>query len=369
MERVVSKIAASFIPNIKTLIPSVENPQTGNPVDVFKNPTTKELKEVSREEGTGTRAFLDGNDIYVWEGALHRAIQDQLKLSDKRIPLDVATDGNKIYSVRVTDHSKRTKWYHDPEVEEVIKKHPFIKLKADNDFNVEYYDEAIVGPWDENKTALAEKSDYLVREDGPNEYTITKWTGGDMPESTYKLVKRNNKWQCDCMGFSMRKTCKHIDILHKWIKEGKPESKMIEAQFTATFKDIDEMLQDFAAMARDLGFSEADKVLENVNQCLEEQVKKNHVKVVLTPKYKYKVIKEIPIEEAEGAYAQHDEETRKRYNKILMERGRTVFKDKLRSWLAKFIKTLVKLKTKHPWLEIEPIVQPFTKLKWNDTPL
>jgi len=50
----------------------------------------------------------------------------------------------------VTDSSKRTKWYHNPEVAEVIRNYPYLNKMWD-DIEVDYYDSDIVGDWEEMK--------------------------------------------------------------------------------------------------------------------------------------------------------------------------------------------------------------------------
>jgi hypothetical protein len=73
-------------------------------------------------------------------------------------------------------------------------------------------------------------SDYLVRQDGPDLYTISKWTGGVSPESEYKISKWGGSLHCDCPASQRRHECKHPDIVKAWIKMGKPEGRIIEAQ-------------------------------------------------------------------------------------------------------------------------------------------
>jgi hypothetical protein len=128
-----------------------------------------------------------------------------------------------------------------------------------------------------------------------------------------------------------------------------------------SFEDMEQLLQDFTSLSQEFGHDDFHKVLEDVNSSLKEQIKKNDIKVIITPKYKYKIIKEIPAEEKKAADNYYD--------RILLDRKKNVFKTKFKQWLLKYINTLKDLKTKYTWLEIKPLVLPFTKLKYAATDL
>ncbi len=72
-------------------------------------------------------------------------------------------------------------------------------------------------------------SDYLVREDTPNSYTVSKWELNKEPESVY-IIKFNQQrgWKCNCPAGS-RGSCKHPEVVKKWIRNGKKEMKYIQA--------------------------------------------------------------------------------------------------------------------------------------------
>ena len=76
---------------------------------------------------------------------------------------------------------------------------------------------------------MADKADYLVREDGPYDFTITKWEGSERPTGEYHVTKHGNKFTCDCPGALNHRHCKHKEILEKWIKDGKKVGHTIEA--------------------------------------------------------------------------------------------------------------------------------------------
>lgn len=113
-------------------------------VEVFKNPTSKELKSCIEHDEFG--AFLHNNDIYVFNrmSAYHETVRSRnRKLLDQSLSLLVWVETNG-YSVLVTDNSTSTKWNHNPNTENYIRNHPFFKNKVKD---VMYYDQNIVGDW------------------------------------------------------------------------------------------------------------------------------------------------------------------------------------------------------------------------------
>lgn len=77
-------------------------------------------------------------------------------------------------------------------------------------------------------SATAEIKEYLVREDSPDHYTVSKWTGGKEPAEVYRVsFNKHQGWDCSCPA---RGPCKHPEIVKKWMKQGKPEMKPIEAK-------------------------------------------------------------------------------------------------------------------------------------------
>ena len=78
---------------------------------------------------------------------------------------------------------------------------------------------------------MAEKFDYMIREDSPSHYTLTKWGGGERPVCEYKVTIRGkdaHDASCDCPAYGK---CKHPGIVQKWIQLGKPEGHIIEAEY------------------------------------------------------------------------------------------------------------------------------------------
>jgi len=115
-------------------------------VEVFKNPTTKELLRCKPHHEIG--AVLSDKDAYVWNRQLayHGHVMTHLKLTDG-LPLMLIPDNTNVnrMDVMVTDASRRGKWHHNPETAEFVKNHPFFRNKRLD--NVSYWDEDVVGDW------------------------------------------------------------------------------------------------------------------------------------------------------------------------------------------------------------------------------
>lgn len=63
-----------------------------------------------------------------------------------------------------------------------------------------------------------EGSDYIIRDIGPDQYEVTKWSRGDTPTEIYRVEKRKT-WTCNCP--ARKKPCKHIKLVQDWIKSGR----------------------------------------------------------------------------------------------------------------------------------------------------
>jgi len=132
----------------------------GNSVEIFKNPSRQEMKEIAQHNEA--RGFLVGNDLYVWSatGAIHHHVAEEMKFPRDAIALNIGvhTDG-KSYWVNVSDWNVGGPWDHNPKVKEQILNHPMLKLVRDRgpEFEIGYFDEAIVGDWSEaDKKAVGE---------------------------------------------------------------------------------------------------------------------------------------------------------------------------------------------------------------------
>lgn len=62
---------------------------------------------------------------------------------------------------------------------------------------------------------------YLVRQDGPDLYTVTKWDDGGYPENIYTCKYEYKRWSCTCPASHHSGSCKHPKIVQSWIKLGR----------------------------------------------------------------------------------------------------------------------------------------------------
>jgi len=74
----------------------------------------------------------------------------------------------------------------------------------------EYFNEGKTDFWKENP-------DYFIREVGNDKFEIAVFKRGDTPDAVYKVSCK--KGICSCPA---KKSCKHIPMVQKWIKAGKP---------------------------------------------------------------------------------------------------------------------------------------------------
>ena len=116
-----------------------------NYVEIFKNPTQREIKEcLSGEIELG--AVLLNNAIYVWarDNALNVEAMSQIGDITEMWPVMIYTEGNNCV-VYVTDAARYTRWYRQPETAEAIYSHPFFRNKHIEE--ISYWDEDINGKW------------------------------------------------------------------------------------------------------------------------------------------------------------------------------------------------------------------------------
>jgi hypothetical protein len=121
-------------------------------VEVFKNPSKKEYNELLGRNDDGVRAFLVKNDIYVWHiyGALHAEVDRKMKFGRNALPIVVYGDDlNKPDFVMVTDYTKNTSWYHNPDTANYIRNSSYLSNKKIRNIEISYFDEDIVGNWEE----------------------------------------------------------------------------------------------------------------------------------------------------------------------------------------------------------------------------
>ena len=126
---------------------------------------------------------------------------------------------------------------------------------------------------------------------------------------------------------------------------------------------LDNALKSFEGISIEFPEIKAEGALKKVNEELNDQLKK--VKIVYTPKYKYKIIKQA--QKDVNVNLNHiEKEKLDSYNKLLIKQNRrNVFKTKFKSWLKDYVDLLKDLKKKYSWLEIPPLIKPFLEIEWK----
>ncbi len=116
-----------------------------NKTDVYYNPTRKELKQW---DGHCDMYLLSNGNAYAWGNAMHYDIEKKMNELDRTaIPVQLYYNGREVMAV-VTDSSKRGMWHHNNKVADIIRKHKYLN-KMFSKIEVSYYDEMIVGSWEE----------------------------------------------------------------------------------------------------------------------------------------------------------------------------------------------------------------------------
>lgn len=120
----------------------------GAEVAIYRNPTTKEWKDC--DEYGEVRAFIVGDDVLVWNPftAVHQMVRDHLSLGNDAISVSIGGMFRNEAYINVTDNTRNTPWHHNPEVIAAIRQCAFIRTHFTS-VEIGFYDEAIVGPWDD----------------------------------------------------------------------------------------------------------------------------------------------------------------------------------------------------------------------------
>jgi len=64
--------------------------------------------------------------------------------------------------------------------------------------------------------AMGLDPDYLIRETRPDTFEIAKFTHGKEPTDVYRCQWTGKRWTCNC--YSRKGSCKHVDMVQKFIK-------------------------------------------------------------------------------------------------------------------------------------------------------
>lgn len=131
----------SFVDGVRTAIHGIDRY-----AEVFKNPSTRELRNLSSNNTRSIGAIITERDAYVWcrDNAFHYDVRKQLKLQGMSVLLLCDNAFSKCY-VDVTDNTRNTEFYHKP-CRKILMEHPY--MKRFKILGVSYFDEDIVGSWD-----------------------------------------------------------------------------------------------------------------------------------------------------------------------------------------------------------------------------
>lgn len=119
-------------------------------IDVVKNPSKDVLPKLLDKWGA-TRAFLMRGSAIIWGvSPIHAEVARQLGLADNpyALPIILYADGADAM-VQVTDYSRNTKWHENPQAANFIRNHPYMRKMFGDNIDIDYYNDAIVGDWEE----------------------------------------------------------------------------------------------------------------------------------------------------------------------------------------------------------------------------
>lgn len=117
-------------------------------VEIFKNPTKKELNSINSENLI--RGLLTEDSLFVWNAydSIHYEVSQHLNLNyDNSVGIYLwYSPAESDISVQVTDYNREGRWHHNPELKDWILNHP---AWWTTDIDVSYYDETVVGKWED----------------------------------------------------------------------------------------------------------------------------------------------------------------------------------------------------------------------------
>jgi hypothetical protein len=126
-------------------------PGRNGQVDVFKNPSRRELQSLVQHDTV--RMFLDNGDVLAWKpyDALHGELifqaGEDLGMTRDALPILLYCHGREAHC-SVTDYSKQTKWFHNPTTAAIIMQNRYLRSMFST-ITVSYFDDDIVGVWTE----------------------------------------------------------------------------------------------------------------------------------------------------------------------------------------------------------------------------
>jgi hypothetical protein len=132
----------NLIESYETTIKGIGDSQ----VEVFRNPSRKEWQECSQHDMV--RAFIVGNDLLIWSvfGAVHQMVRDSLSLPNTAIPVTIEGEYRGAVYISVTDNAK-SPILHNPNIRDLLLDNSF--LHHFSDIDIGFFDQAIVGDWED----------------------------------------------------------------------------------------------------------------------------------------------------------------------------------------------------------------------------
>lgn len=118
------------------------------PLEIYKNPSRKEITQLAKQDFGAFRAFLmDDGNMYAWSRAIHGQAHKSLKLGANMIPVYVeifAQTG----MIKVTDFINNSNWGdHREKVAGKIRSNRHLN-KLFNKLKIEYYNQRSSGDWE-----------------------------------------------------------------------------------------------------------------------------------------------------------------------------------------------------------------------------
>lgn len=123
------------------------------------NPDGREYRQLLKDHQI-TRGFaFQSGDLVLWDGGWDAHWGPRSALAKKGFDMNTAIPVQAFYNgLMVTDTSKGLDIHESPDAAKILKSHPVVKKIMPKNFDISYYNEAIVGDWsDLEKTAQIEE--------------------------------------------------------------------------------------------------------------------------------------------------------------------------------------------------------------------
>ena len=114
--------------------------------EIFKNPSVKELRDITRNNTAPLGAIITPQDAFMWNrnNSFHFNVRQEIRQHGISAILLCDDNFSKCY-VDITDNTRNTEFYHKP-CKAIIESNPY--MRRFKILGVSYFDEDIVGSWD-----------------------------------------------------------------------------------------------------------------------------------------------------------------------------------------------------------------------------